>query len=516
MRSRLNAVHSSWSVARCLGRWSSYWLVLVIIVLSLCSIAIAHEKHGFVVLPNSAPHFLGPVGGEENTADILATDAQTGGTFGVWRYTSILPDGPPLHIHRAEDEFFYVVKGEFDFQLGDCITRAPARSFVFIPKDTVHTFLHVGEGPGVLLGTVHPGGFEGLFQELPGADLERLKALFKKYHMDVVGPPLKAVSHPPIPAADAHSSARVFRIGVLSPGCNPPTASLDLLVQGLRDSGYVEGQNLAIEWRYSEGRPERFPEMAAELAHLPVDLIVAVSTPAALAAKAATQTVPIVMIYVADPVGTGLITSLSRPGGNITGVSDMATDLSGKRLELLREAVPKLSHVAVLWNAADPGMVLRFREIQAAAQTLGVALQSVEVRSPLDFDRAFTAIAKEPPDALFVVAEALTLAHRCQVLDFAAEHRLPAMYEFGVFAREGGLMAYGPKLTDTFQRGAYFVDRILKAAKPADLPVEQPMKFELVINFKTAEALGLRLPAHLVTLADHEDFDRESGCSRLW
>ena len=240
------------------------------------------------------------------------------------------------------------------------------------------------------------------------------------------------------------------------------------------------------------------------------------STPAALAAKAATQTVPIVMIYVADPVGTGLITSLSRPGGNITGVSDMATDLSGKRLELLREAVPKLSHVAVLWNAADPGMVLRFREIQAAARTLGVALQSVEVRSPLDFDRAFTAIAKEPPDALFVVAEALTLAHRCRVLDFAAEHRLPAMYEFGMFAREGGLMAYGPKLTDTFQRGAYFVDRILKATKPADLPVEQPMKFELVINFKTAEALGLRLPPHLVTLADHEDFDRESGCSRFW
>jgi putative ABC transport system substrate-binding protein len=515
MRSGLNSVQSGWSEAVVTGRWLLVWLALVLVAVPLRPTAMAHEKQGFVVLPNSAPHFVGPVGGEENIADILATNEQTGGAFGVWRYTSALQGGPPLHIHRAEDEFFYVVKGEFNFQLGDCITRAPAGSFVFIPKDTVHTFQHIGEETGILLGTVHPGGFEGLFQDLPGADAERVKALFKKYHMDVVGPPLEAPSRPLAPAA-APASGKVFRIGVLSPGCNPPTASLDLLLQGLRDAGYVEGQNLAIEWRYSEGRPERFPEMAAELTHLPVDLIVAVSTPAALAAKDATRTVPIVMIYVADPVGTGLVTSLSRPGGNITGVSDMATDLSGKRLELLKEAVPTLNRVAVLWNAADPGMVLRFREIEAAARTLGVLLESVEVRSPLDFKRAFTAIAQKPPDALFVVAEVLTLAHRCQVLDFAAEQRLPAIYEFGVFAREGGLMAYGPKLTDTFQRGAYYVDQILKATKPADLPVEQPMKFEFVINFKTAEALGLTLPAHLLTLADREDTGRENGCSRIW
>ncbi len=177
-------------------------------------------------------------------------------------------------------------------------------------------------------------------------------------------------------------SEKVFRIGVLSPGCHPPSAALDLLLQGLRDLGYAEGQNIAIEWRYSEGKAERFADLAAELVRHQVDLIVAMSTPAALAAKHATQTIPIVMVYVADPVGTGLVTSLARPGGNLTGVSDMATELSAKRLELLKEAVPTLSRVAVLWNAADPGMVLRFREIEAAARVLGVTLQSLEVRGP--------------------------------------------------------------------------------------------------------------------------------------
>jgi ABC-type uncharacterized transport system substrate-binding protein len=245
-------------------------------------------------------------------------------------------------------------------------------------------------------------------------------------------------------------------------------------------------------------------------------VIVTMSTQAALAAKQATQTIPIVMVYVADPVGTGLVTSLARPGRNLTGVSDMATDLSAKRLELLKETVPTLSRVAVLWNAADPGMVLRFREIEAAARVLGVTLQSHEVRSPQDFEQAFTAITQKRPDALFVVAEVLTLAHRCQVLDFAAQHRLPAMYEFGVFAREGGLMAYGPKLTDSFQRGAYYVDRILKGTKPVDLPVEQPMNFELVVNFKAAEALGLTIPPHLLVLADRGDRGQENRCMRIW
>jgi putative ABC transport system substrate-binding protein len=214
---------------------------------------------------------------------------------------------------------------------------------------------------------------------------------------------------------------------VLSPGCHPPSAALNLLLQELRTLGYVEGENIAIEWRYSEGKAERFADLAAELVALKVDVIVTMSTPAALAAKQATQTIPIVMVYVADPVGTGLVPNLARPGGNLTGVSDMATDLSGKRLELLKEVVPTLSRVAMLWNAADPGMVLRFREIEAAARVLGVTLQPLEVRGPQDFARAFTVMTQERPDALFVVAEVLTLSHRCQVLDFAATQRLPAM-----------------------------------------------------------------------------------------
>jgi putative tryptophan/tyrosine transport system substrate-binding protein len=512
------AIQGRWSVSATLCRLPLTCLALVLIMLAAWSTVVAHEKKGFVVLPNQAPRFSGPLGGEADTAEILATREQTGGSFGVWRYTSVLGGGPPLHIHRAEDEFFYVLSGEFYFQLGDCsITHTPAGSFIFIPKDMVHTFQHIGPEPGVLLGSVHPGGFEGLFQGLPGADAERLQALFKQHNMDIVGPPLQvATPRASLTASRGKSAEKIFRIGVLAPGCHPPSATLDLLLQGLRDLGYVEGQNLAVEWRYSEGKAERFADLAAELVRHQVDVIVTMSTPAALAAKQATQTIPIVMVYVADPVGTGLVTTLARPGGNLTGVSDMATDLSAKRLELLKEAVPTLSRVAVLWNAADPGMVLRFREIEAAARVLGVTVQSHEVRSPQDFAPAFTAITQKRPDALFVVAEVLTLAHRCQVLDFAAQHRLPAMYEFGVFAREGGLMAYGPKLTDSFQRGAYYVDRILKGTKPVDLPVEQPMNFELVVNFKAAEALGLTIPPHLLVLADRGDRGQENRCMRIW
>jgi putative tryptophan/tyrosine transport system substrate-binding protein len=493
-------------------------LVMVLTMLSAWSTVVVAETQGFVVLPGSAPRFSGPVEGEANTAEILATREQTGGSFGVWRYTSRSGGGPPLHIHRAEDEFFYVLSGEFNFQLGDCIKRAPTGSFVFIPKNTVHTFQHVGLEPGMLLGTVHPGGFEGLFQDLPGADVERIKALFAKHHMDVVGPPLEPTSPPPRLASPgmAQPPAKVSRIGVLAPGCPPPSPTLDVLLQGLRDLGYVDGQTVAIEWRYSEGQAERFPELAAELVRLQVDLIVAISTPAALAAKHATSTMPIVMMYVADPVGTELVASLGRPGGNLTGISDMATELSAKRLELLKEAVPTLSRVAVLWNAADPGMVLRFRELETAAKVLGVTLHSLEVRGPDEFEQAFTAMTQERPDALFVVAEVLTLTHRCRILDFAAKHQLPTMSEFGVFARQGGLMAYGPQLTETFQRGAYYVDRILKGAKPADLPVEQPMNFELDINLKTAEALGLTIPPHLLVLADRGEAGRDHRCARLW
>jgi len=492
--------------------------LVIVLVLSSWSIGAAAEKQGFVVLPNTAPRFLGPVGGEANTADMLATREQTGGTFGVWRYTSTIPGGPPLHIHRAEDEFFYVLSGEFNFQLGDCIKRAPAGSFVFIPKDVVHTFQHVGPEPGALLGTVHPGGFEGLFQGLPRADEATVRALFKKHGMEVIGPPLEAAPPPPRPSASrakgAQPPTKIPRIGVLSPGCHPPSFVLDVFLQGLRDLGYIEGHNIVIEWRYSEGRADRFPDLAAELVRLQVDLIVAMSTPAALAAKQATQTIPIVMVYVADPLGSGLVASVARPDANITGVTDMAVDLSGKRLALLKEVVPILSRVAVLWNPADQGMVLRFREIEKSARVLRLQLHSHEVRRPEDFDRAFTAIIRQRPDALFVVAEVLTVTHRCRVLDFAATHRLPAMYEFGIFARDGGFMAYGPRLTETFQRGAYYVDSILKGKKPAELPVEYPRQFELVANPETAKALGLTFPRAVLTQADSEV--SQNRCARVW
>jgi quercetin dioxygenase-like cupin family protein len=308
MKACLVAVRTRWSVSTITHILPLACLAMVLTLLSSWFTVAAAEKKGFVVLPNGAPRFSGPLGGEANSFEILATHEQTGGVWGVWRYTSITGGGPPVHIHRAEDEFFYVLSGEFNFQLDDCIKSAPAGSFVFIPKDAVHTFQHVGPEPGVLLGGVTPGGLEGLFQDLPGADDETVKALFKKHHMDVVGPPLEAVTPPPrlTPPGTAQRPAKVSRIGVLAPGCPPPSPTLDTFLQGLRDLGYVDGQTVAIEWRYSEGKAERFPDLAAELARLQVDLIVAVSTPAALAAKQVTSTIPIVMVYVADPIGTGL------------------------------------------------------------------------------------------------------------------------------------------------------------------------------------------------------------------
>jgi putative tryptophan/tyrosine transport system substrate-binding protein len=270
----------------------------------------------------------------------------------------------------------------------------------------------------------------------------------------------------------------------------------------LEQLGYADKRNLTIERHFSEERPERFPELAAALAQSNPDVIVAVSTPAALAAQRATQSIPIVMVYVGDPVGVGLVSSLARPGGNLTGVSDMATDLSAKRVELLREAVPRLSRLAVLWNSADPGMVLRAREIERAARVLGLTMEAWSVRSPAEMDSVLASIAKNPPDAMFVVAEILTVTYRKRLLDFAATHRVPAMYEFGLFAKDGGLMAYGPDLLDVFRRGAEYVDKLLKGAKPSDIPVEQPAKVGLAVNLKTAKALGLTLPQSVLVRAD--------------
>jgi len=304
-------------------------------------------------------------------------------------------------------------------------------------------------------------------------------------------------------AAKAQQPGKVARIGVLSFGSATPGSHIDeAFRQQLRELGYVEGQNIVIEYRWAEGRAERLPDLAAELVRLKVDVIVAGGTPPPLAAKHATRTIPIVMAAAGDPVGSGLVASLARPGGNVTGLSTFTPELAGKRLQLLKEVVPGVSRVAVLWNAANPYAVLNMRETEAAAQTLGVQVQSLEVRGPDDFENALPAAIRGRAGALIVVDDPLTFAYRMRIADFAARNRLPAMYGFREFAEAGGLTAFGANLADLYRRAATYVDKILKGAKPSDLPVEQPTKFELVINMKTAKALGLTIPQSLLLRAD--------------
>ncbi len=303
-------------------------------------------------------------------------------------------------------------------------------------------------------------------------------------------------------AADAQPPGKIPRIGLLRAG-TPPDPYVEAFREGLRELGYAEGQSIAIEYRWAEGKLERLPDLAAELVRLKVDVIVTATTSGVQAARRATSTIPIVMAAVGDPVVTGLVASLARPGGNITGLSLLSPELSGKRLELLREAVPKLSPVAVLWNSANPAMILSFRETQTAAQVLGVSLQSWEVQGdPQDFERAFSMISKERPHALVVVLDPFTILHRSRIVELAAKHRLPAMYDVRAFVEAGGLMSYGPSVPDMYRRAATYVDKILKGAKPAELPVEQPTRFELVINLKTAKALGLTIPQSVLIRAD--------------
>lgn len=307
-------------------------------------------------------------------------------------------------------------------------------------------------------------------------------------------------------AADAQRAARVPRIGFLGLGSADSQRGQylrDAFRQGLRELGWVEEQNIAIEWRYAEGKPERLPDLAAELLHFPVDVLVAgTGEPVIRALRPTTDTIPIVMAVSVAPVETGLVASLARPGGNITGLSIQAAEVGGKRLELLKEAVPQAARVAVLWNAAHPGKALELQNTQAAAQALGMTLHAVEVRGPDDFDSAFAAIARERPDALLTFSDALTLNHQRRIVDFAARHRLPLVSESKEFAETGGLMTYGASLPALFRRAAYYVDRLLKGAKPADLPIEQPTEFELVINLKTAKALGITIPPTLLFRAD--------------
>jgi putative ABC transport system substrate-binding protein len=303
-------------------------------------------------------------------------------------------------------------------------------------------------------------------------------------------------------AVEAQQASKVRRIGLLTPGAPPPAGASAPFEQVLRELGWVEGHNLAIEPRYAAGRLDQLPALAAELVRLPVELIVVVSFPAALAAKQATATIPIVIARGGDPVGTQLVTSLARPGGNITGVSIPENELAGKRLQLLTEAVPGVSRVAVIWNTVDLAMSLRFSATKAAAHTLGLQLQPLGVQEPRDFNSAFVAMGRERPDALFVVSDVLTTLNQQHIMAFAAQSRLPAMYEFRSDVAAGGLLSYGPSVAEMSWRAATLVDKILKGAKPADLPVEQPTKFELVINLKTATALGLAIPPLLLFQAD--------------
>jgi putative tryptophan/tyrosine transport system substrate-binding protein len=300
-------------------------------------------------------------------------------------------------------------------------------------------------------------------------------------------------------ASHAQQPGKMWRIGYIA---HSYVRGLDALLSGLRELGYVEGQNIIIERRYAEGKAERFREFAEEMVRLKADIIIVITTPAALAAKNATTTIPIVFPTAIDPAGTGLISSLPRPGGNVTGGAILFAELSAKRLELLKEVVPRLSRTAVVWNAANPANALAWRETQGAARALGVALQSRDVKDPKDFEGAFAMMGQERPDALLVLEDALTLQYLNEIVDFAAQKRLPSMFAEKEGVERGGLMSYGPSLSEMMRRGATYVDKILKGAKPGDLPVEQATKFELAINLKTARALGLSIPTALLATAD--------------
>jgi putative ABC transport system substrate-binding protein len=304
------------------------------------------------------------------------------------------------------------------------------------------------------------------------------------------------------PVVAAQSPVKAARIGVLA-GVTASTHAVreEAFRQGLKELGYVEGRNIMIEYRYAEGRPERLPALAAELVRLKVDLILTTGDQGVRAAKQASQTIPIVVALTGDLVGPGYVASLARPGGNITGLTSFS-ELSAKRLELLKTAFPKVSRVAILWNPNNAANVAGFKESEVAARALKIQLLPVDVRRADDFEGAFPAALRARADALIAVGDAVLLTHRARIADFAAKNRLPAMYANQDYMDAGGLMFYGPNVADMFRRAATYVDKILKGAKPGDLPVEQPTKFEFVINLKTAKALGLTIPQPILFRAD--------------
>jgi putative tryptophan/tyrosine transport system substrate-binding protein len=305
------------------------------------------------------------------------------------------------------------------------------------------------------------------------------------------------------PCAQAQQATRIPVIGRL--GASSPSAEAaraEALRQGLHELGYIEGKNIVIEWRHAEGKLDRVPALAAELVRLKVDIIVTAGPAATRSAKQATATIPIVMAYDDDPVGSGFVASLARPGGNITGLSTLSPEISGKQLELLKEIVPKLSRVGVLGDVIRPGTPQALREINVAADAFRVQVQYLEVRGPKDIETAFRAASKERADAVLVLGSAVLTTHRTAIVELAVKSRLPTIYNRPEFVEEGGLVFYGVSYTELFRRAATYVDKILKGAKPADLPVEQPKKFEFIINLKAAKQIGLTVPPNVLARAD--------------
>jgi putative tryptophan/tyrosine transport system substrate-binding protein len=304
--------------------------------------------------------------------------------------------------------------------------------------------------------------------------------------------------------AAASAAEPQYRIGILSPLPFPPYASPlgQALITTLAAQGDVLGKNLTFERRAADGHPDQLPALANELVAAKVDAILAFSYPSALAAAHATSTIPIVVLQAGDPVRTGMVKSLARPGGNITGVSEVAEELSAKRLEVLKDAVPNLKSVAMLWNADDLGMSLREKSADTAARKLDLKVESLGVRAPDDFNAAFATMDKDPPGAILMVTDALTNLNRKRVYDYAGTHKLPAIFEYDAFVKEGGLMSYGPDQPDMMKSAALLLDHVLKGAKPADLPLEQPTRFVFAVNLKTAKAIGLEFPQSVVIRAD--------------
>jgi putative tryptophan/tyrosine transport system substrate-binding protein len=327
------------------------------------------------------------------------------------------------------------------------------------------------------------------------------RALGNRKNAEVFGFALSTILFALCVFAEAQQPKKVPRLGFLSPTSDD--SRVEAFRQGLRELGYVEGQNIAIEYRWADGKFDRLPDLALELVRLKVDVVVAVVTQASLAAKMATGTIPVVMIGVSDPVGSGLVVSLARPGANITGTSSMTAEIIGKQLELIKETLPKISRVAALWNPANPiFQAIQRRETEVAARALGMQLQFVEARAPDEIDRAFARVAKERMRALLVLNDPVFTAQRKQIADLSARHRFPTVSGTREYTEVGGLMAYGPSFPDMYRRAAYYVDRILKGTKPADLPVEQPMKFEFIINLKTAKQIGITIPPNVLARAD--------------